>query len=284
MKNRFSFSILSGALTILMVVTFVSASNPIVPWSMKIESTSGKFVLVLISPKIKEQTDYVNRLRGFWKNGGIPVENIPEAEKALQIEIDQEMETRKKYPESGLYLSSNLPELLWKIDLYDTESWYLISDDGEHLVAGKYKLTGIKEENSILGNPEVKEVVKSSPNMDQVVLTFYSFGKPIRFYKAFELVDKDDLQKTTSDDFIWNKGSVLNERERTLIITNEKGEELIFDLISGTLVTEELSSQQNSYSDLGKNDKQSPKPVTDKLFCGGVALLLGLMLSVLFGW
>ena len=267
-----------------MVVTFVSASNPIVPWSMKIESTSGKFVLVLISPKIKEQTDYVNRLRGFWKNGGIPDESIPEAEKALQIEIDQELATRKKYPDSGLYTSSNLPELLWKIDLYDTESWYLISDDGEHLVAGKYKVTGIKEENSIHGNPEVKEVVKSSPNMDQAVLIFYSFGKPIRFYKAFELVGKDDLQITTSDDFMWNKGNVLNERDRTLIITNEKGEELIFDMISGTLVTEKSSSQQNSYSDLGKNDKRSPKPETDKSFCGGVALLLGLVLSVLFGW
>jgi hypothetical protein len=283
MKSKYLVSIIFCLLSIFELSTSVSANNPVVPWSKTINSSGGKFVLVLISPKIKEQTDYVNRLRDFWKKGGISAESIPEAEKALQEEIDQEIEICKKYPESGLYTSSDSPQLLWKIELYDTESWYLISDDGEHLVVGKYKVTGIKQEDNIEGNPQVKEVVKSTPNLEQVILTFYSFGKPIRSYKAFELVDKNNLQKTTSDDFMWSDERVLNERERILYITKKNGEKLIFDIITGNLLSGKLTSQQSSPSDLETNKVQIPKSESSKSFCGGVALLLGLILSVLFG-
>jgi hypothetical protein len=266
-----------------MFSTFVCANNPVVPWSKIIDSSNGKFVLVLISPRIKEQTDYVNRLREFWKKGGIPAESVPEAEKELQEEIDQEMKIRKKYPESGLYTLSNSPQLLWTTALYDTESWYLISDDGEHLVVVKDNITGVKEVNNIEGNPQVKEVVKSSPNMDQSILTFYSFGKPIRSYRAFELVDKNNLQKTTSEDFMWSDERILDDREKTLYITKKNGEKLIFDIITGNLLSGKLSSQQNSSSDLETNNIQIPKPENSKSFCGGVTLLIGLVLSLLFG-
>lgn len=282
MKNKYSFSIIFCLFSILIFSTFARAGNPVVPWSKTIDSSNGRFVLVLISPKIKEQSDYVNRLRDLWKKGGIPAENIPEAEKALQEEIEREMEIRKKYPESGLYTSGNAPRLFWRIDLYDTESWYLISDDGEHLVVGKYKITGIKKEKNIEGNPQVKEVVKSSPNMDQLILTFYSFGKLIRSYKAFELVDKNNLQKTTSDDFMWSSERVLNEREKTLSITKTNGEKLVFD-IDGNLLSGKVPNQQDLTLKSEVNNTQPTKSENNKSFCGGVALLLGLVLSLLFG-
>ena len=283
MKNKYSFSIIFCLFSILIFSTFVRADNPVVPWSKTIDSSNGKFVLVLISPKTKEQADYANRLREFWKKGGIPAESIPEAERALQEEIEQEMEIRKKYPESGLYTSGNAPQLFWKIDLYDTESWYLFSDDGEHLVVGRYKITGIKEENKIEGSSQVKEVVQSSPDINQVILTFYSFGKPIRLYKALELVEKNNLQKTTSDDFMWSDARVLNEKEKTLSITKKNGQKLVFDITTGNLQNKKLLSQQNSSSDLEINSIQSPKSENRKSFCGGVVLLLGLALLLLFG-
>lgn len=278
MKNKYWFSIIFCLLFIFTFSTFVFADNPVVPWSKVINSSNDKFKLVLISPKITEQADYVIRLREFWKKGGIPAEWIPKAEKKLQEEIDQEGEIRKKYPESGLYTSSNSPQLLWKIDLYDTESWYLVSDDGEHLVVVKDNIIGIKEEKSIEGNPQVKEIVKSVPDMGQVVLTFYSFGKLIRSYKAIELIEENNLLKTTSYDFMWSDKRVLNEKEKTLSITKKDGENIVFDIANGDIQSGKLPNSQSE-----KDNTNSPKSENNKPFCGGITLLFGLVLSLLFG-
>lgn len=263
--------------------SLAKTDTPATRWSQVIPSSSGKYVLVLISPKVKEQEEYISQSREFWRKGGIDAEDVPEAEKTLQKEIDKEAELRKKYSESGLYTAAKSPKLLWKINLYDMKSWIKVSDDGEHIIVGKWAIPGIIEEEPLEYNPEIKTVVSAYPNMEEVVLTFYSFGKPLRSYKAFELTTfEENLRRNTTNDFIWIDQSVLNEIEKTLSITKTNGEKLVFDM-SGHLVSGTLPSQRNSTSKSEANTVQSQKSGNIKSFCGGIALLLSLILPLLYG-
>ena len=258
------------------------ADSPPPPWSEVIPSSNGKYVLVLISPKVKELEEYIFRSREFWRKGGIPAENVPEAEKALQEEIDKEMAIRKKYSESGLYTAGKLPKLLWKTDFYDLRAWVKVSDDAEHMIVGRQAISPIFEEEPLEYNPEVKRVKKVYPNMEEVILTFYSFGKPLRSYKASELTGVDEnLQPNTNNAFVWSDVGVINEKMKTISITKTNGEKLVFDM-NGNLVSGKLPNQQNSTSKSEVDNVQPPKSENSKSFCGGAALLLGLILLLLF--
>lgn len=279
MTNKFHI-----VLCLLVFSTFggsVLADTPVVPWSKVISSSNKKFKLVLLSPKSEEQVDYVTRLREFWRKGGIPSEWIPEEEKKLQKEIDQEREIRNKFPESGLYVSSDVPQLLWKIDLYDIDSWYLVANDGDHLVVVKDEILGIKEEKSIEGNPHVKEIVKSVPDMSQVVLSFYSLGSPIRSYKATELTEENGLSRTVSYDFRWNDTRVLNEEEMTVLITKKDGQSVLFDYRTGDLIAGELKNQPKGRFDK-KDDNQLENGEKNRQVCGSIALALAVLVSLVF--
>lgn len=271
-------------IAIFCICSLARADSPATPWSQVIPSSNGKYVLVLISPKVKEQEEYIFQSREFWRKGGIPAENVPEAEKALQTEIDKEADIRKKYLESGLYTTGKSPKLLWKTDLFDMKVRIKVSDDGEHIITIKDRIAPIFEEAPLEYNPEVKKVNKVYPNMEETVLTFYSFGKPIRSYKASDLTATDEnLQRDTSSNFIWTNEEVPSEKTKTLSITKKNGEKLIFDIITGNLLSGKLPNQQNSTSKSEAENVQPPKSENSKSFCGGVALLFGLMLSLLFG-
>jgi hypothetical protein len=260
-------------LSILSFYVSANADNPIVPWSKTLDSANGKFVLVLISPKINEQNNYVNRLNEFWKKGGIPHVEIPEARRLLKEQIDREAQIRDTYPISGLYTSGNSPKLLWKIEFYDPESWIVISNDGTHLISGRYTITGIKTENGVPGNPEVKEVVQSSPNVDQVILTFYELGKILRAYKAVDLIQNDDsLQKMSSGDFMWSNEIVLSEEEKSISITQKNGERLLFDFTTGNLSIKQTPTPPDT-SRTGTNNV-APVSGEKRAPCGPVAFII----------
>lgn len=256
------------------------ADTPATPWSQIISSSGGKYVLVLISPKVKEQEEYIARSREFWRKGGIAAEDVSEAEKALQKEIDEEATIRKKYSESGLYTAEKSPKLLWKTDLYDMESWIKVSDDGEHIVVGRWIISGIVEEEPLEYNPQIKRVVRAYPNMEEVILTFYSFGKPLRLYKASELTYSDENPKRlTTSDFMWSDEGILNEKTKTFSLTKKNGEKLVFSM-NGNLVSGKLSNQQNSSSESEAVNASPQTSERSKSFCGGIALLLGLAFIV----
>jgi hypothetical protein len=279
-KYKYFVSIIA---IIFSVVSLTKADSPAPPWSKVIPSSSGKYVLVLISSKVKEQEEYIARQREFWRTGGIPAENVPEAEKALNIEIDNETAIRKKYPESGLYTAAKSPKLLWRTDFYDLLAWVKISDDAEHMIVGKWAISPIFEERPSEANPEVKEVIRVYPNMEDVILTFYSFGKPLRSYKASELTtDEEKFRNNSEVYFIWSDEGILNEKTKTLSITKTNGEKLVFDM-SGNLVSGKLPRQQNSTSKSETNNLQPPKSENIKSFCGGTILPLGLTLLLSFG-
>lgn len=268
---------------IFFAFSLARADSPATPWSQVIPSNSGKYVLVLISPKAKEQEEYIFQSREFWRKGGISAENVPEAEKALQEEIDKEAAIRKKYSESGLYTAGKFPKLLWKTDFYDLRAWIKVSNDAEHLIVGKWAITPIFEEKPSENNPDVKEVTRVYPNMEEVTLTFYSFGKPLRSYKASDLTSVDEnLQPNTNNAFVWSDEGVLNEKAKTLSITKKNGEKLVFDM-KGNLLSGKFSSQQNSALKSNVNNIQPPISENSKPFCAGIALLVGLVLSLLFG-
>lgn len=270
-------------ITIFFFYSLSKADSPATPWSEVITSSNGKYVLVLISPKVKEQEEYIFQSRKFWRDGGIPAEDVPEAEKELQEEIDAESAIRKKYPESGLYTAGKSPKLLWKIDLEVLSSLIEVSNDGEHIIALRNGISPIFEEKSLESNPNVKEITKVYPNMEEVALTFYSFGKPFRSYKASELVTVEDFQMTGGATFVWSGEGVLNEKIKTFSITKKNGEKLVFDITTGNLLSGKLPSQQNSTSKTEVDNTQPPKSENSKSFCGGIALLVGLILSFLFG-
>jgi hypothetical protein len=268
---------------ILSAFSLAEADSPIRPWSEVIPSSNGKYVLVLISPKVKDLEEYIFQTREFWRKGGIPSENVPEAEKDLQKEIDKEAAIRKKYPESGLYTPGKSPKLLWKTDLYDLGSWVKVSDDGEHIIVGKWAISGIVEEKPLEYNPEIKVVVRVFPNMEEVILTFYSFGKPLRSYKAFELIESNEnLTRNTNNAFIWSDEGVINEDAKTVSITKKNGEKLIFDL-NGNLKSGKLSNQRISTSESENANAPSQRTQNSKSLCNGLALLIGLVMSLLFG-
>lgn len=272
-----------GLIVIFLTFFPVRADSPATPWSQVILSSNGKYVLVLISPKVKEQEEYIFQSREFWRKGGIPAEDVPEAEKDLQKEIDKEAAIRKKYPESGLYTAGKSPKLLWKTDFYDLRAWVRVSNDAEHIIVGKWAISPIFEEKPNENNPDVKEVIRVYPNMEEVILTFYSFGKPIRSYKAFELTSVEaNLQRNSNSAFVWSDEGVLDEKTKTLSITKTDAEKLAFDM-NGNLVSGKLPSQKNLTSKSEVENVQPPKSENNKPFCGGVALLLGLILSLLFG-
>lgn len=263
-------------------VSVAEADSPAPPWSQVIPSSNGKYVLVLISPKVKEQEEYIFQSREFWRKGGIPAEDVPEAEKDLQKEIDKEAAIRNKYPESGLYTAEKSPKLLWKIDFYDLRAWVRVSNDAEHIIVGRWAISPIFEEKPNENNPDVKEVIRVYPNMEEVILTFYSFGEPVRSYKAFELTSVDaNLQRNSNSAFVWSDEGVLDEKTKTLSITKTDGEKLTFDL-SGNLISGKLQNQKNSTSKSEVENVQPQKSENNKPLCGGVALLLGLILSLLF--
>ena len=271
----------------LLVIFFsfpsVAANTPPPPWSEVIRSSTGKYVLVLISPKVKEQEDYILQSREFWRKGGIAAEDVPEAEKALQKEIDKEAAIRKKYSESGLYTAGKSPKLLWKIDLYDMKSWVKVSDDGEHIIVGKWAIPGIIEEEPLEYNPEIKKVVRAYPNMEEIILTFYSFGKPRRSYKAFELTSaEENLQRNATNDFMWSDEAVLNEKDKNLSFSITNGEKLVFDM-KGNLLSGRLPDRQNSSSTSEVQNVQPSESENTKSFCGGTALLVGLILRLFLG-
>lgn len=204
------------SLVILVFAAFSTrADSPATPWSQVIPSSSGKYVLVLISPEVSEQEDYVFQSKEFWRKGGIPAEDVPVAKKALQEEIDKEAAIRKKYSESGLYTAGKSPKLLWKTDFYDLRAWVKVANDAEYFIVGKSIISGITEEKPLEYNPDIKVVTNAYPNMDEVILTFYSFGKPIRSYKASELTNtNENLQRNTSSNFIWSNEGIVNEKEK----------------------------------------------------------------------
>lgn len=270
-------------LVIFLAFSSAMADSPATPWSQVIPSNSGKYVLVWISPKVKEQEEYIFQSREIWRKGAIPAEDVSEAEKALQEEIDKEAAIRKKYSESGLYTAGKSPKLLWKIDFYDLRAWVKVSDNAENIIVVKSAISPIFEEKPSERNPDVREVIKVYPNMEEVILTFYSFGKPLRSYKASELtsIDGGNLQRNTNSAFVWSDEGVLNEKEKTFTLTKTNAERLIFDM-SGNLVSGKLSNQQNSASQSEAVNASTQKSES-KSFCGAVALLLGFVLLLLFG-
>lgn len=262
---------------ILSGFSLAKADSPTTPWSQVIPSNSGKYVLILISPKVKEQQEYISQSRDFWRRGGIDAEDVPEAEEDLQKEIDTEAAIRKKYSESGLYSAGKSPKLLWKMEFYDLRVWIKVSDDGEHVIVGKWAISGVFIEEPLEDNPEIKKVVRTYPNMEDIVLTFYSVGKPLHSYKASDLTSIDEnLQRNTNNDFLWSDQGVLNENPKTLSITKRNGEKLVFDF-SGNLLSGKLPNQQTSTSNSEEANTFSQKPENSISFCGGIALLLGLL-------
>lgn len=263
--------------------SLAKADSPATPWSQVIPSSSGKYVLVLISPNVKEQEEYISRSREFWRKGGISVADVPAAEKALQEEIDKEAAIRRKYSESGLYTTGKIPKLLWKIDLYDMKSWIKVSDDGEHIIVGKWAIPSEIEEEPLEYNPEIRKVVRVFPKMEEIVLTFYSFGNLLRSYKASDLTSVDEnLQQNTNNEFAWSEEGVLDEKTKTLSITKKSGEKLIFDM-NGNLLSGKLSNQRNATLKSEEANASPQKFENSKSFCGGVILLLGFILPLLFG-
>ena len=278
---RYGYFIL--VLQVFLFFSIVRADSPAAPWSRVIPASHEKYILVLISPKVKDQEEYISQSRAFWRKGGIPAEDVPEAEKALQKEINEELAIRKKYSESGLYTVGKSPKLLWKIDLYNMRSWIKVSDDGEHIIVGKWAIPGIIEEEPLEYNPEIKKVVRAYPDMEEIILTFYSFGKPLRSYKASELIGVDEnLQPNTNNAFVWADEGDLDEKTKTLYITKTNAEKLVFDM-NGNLVSGKLPSQQNSVSKPVPVDVSPKKSESNKTPCGGGALLFGLILCLLFG-
>jgi hypothetical protein len=274
--NKYKHLIFS-LIVIFSASSLVNADSPATPWSQVIPSKNEKYVLVLISPKVKEQEDYIFQSREFWRKGGIPAEDVPEAEKALQKEIDEESAVRKKYADSGLYTNGKIPKLLWKVDFYDLRAWVKVSDDAEHIIVGKWAISGITEEKPLEYNPSINEVIRVYPNMDEIILTFYSMGKPLHSYKASELINIDEnMRRNTNNDFMWSDEGVLNEDAKTLSIIKKNGEKLIFDL-NGKILSGKPISQRNS--DSNKTDNiQLPQSENNKSFCGGIGLLFGMVL------
>lgn len=267
----FTFSLV----VIFSAISLVKGDSPIPPWSQVIPSTSGKYILVLISPKDKEQEEYISQSREFWRKGGIPADNVPEAEKALQKEIDKETAIRKKYSESGLYTAGKSPKLLWEIDLYDMRVWIRVSDDGENVIVGKWVIPGVIEEEPLEYNPEIKRVTKVDPNMEETILTFYFVGNQINSYKASELINVDEnLQRNTNNSYVWSDEGILNEQLRTLSITKKNGEKLIFDM-KGNLLTGKFPNQQSS--NLREESNIHTQQENKRSFCGVTALLCGFL-------
>lgn len=256
-----------------LLASSAKADTPPPPWSEVIPSRSGKYVLVLISPKIKEQQEYVRRSREFWRTGGISQKEIPQAEKALQREIDKETVIRKRYSESGLYTTDKIARLLWKIDLFDGKSWIKVSDDGRHVIAGKWAIPGITEERPLDYNPEIKKVVSVHPKMEETILTFYSAGNQLRSYRGSELTSPDEgLEQTTTNDFLWTNDELLDENANTLVLTKKNGDKLTFDM-DGNLISGKLLSVSSSDSGAGNEPQSTPG---SQSYCGGIALVLGL--------
>lgn len=266
--------------SILLFCCSTMADSPAVPWSRAIPSGNGKYVLVLISPSVKDQEEYEIQSREFWRKGGIPAKDVPKAEKSLQKEIDREAAIREIYPESGLFTAGKSPKLLWKTDFYDLRAWVRVSDDSEHFITGRTIVSPILEEKSVQGNPDVKEVVGKSPNMEDIVLTFYALGKLIRSFKASELISPyEELQTNTNNAFIWSEEGLLDDQMKKIVITKKNGDKLVFamngDLISGRLPDQVTAPATEPVA----NTIQSEQ---DKRSACGSAFIFILALAVLF--
>ncbi len=279
--NRFyKYNVLS-LIMIFFVASSASGDSPPPPWSEIVTSNNGAYNLVLISPKVKELERYVAQTREFWRKGGIDPEGVPEAEAALQEEIDAEEAIRKKYAESGLYTAEKSPKLLWRFDVCDMRNSVKVSNDGEHIVVSTDTISGILKEKPIENNPEISEVISVKPNLEEIVLTFYSSGKLIRSYKARELVSTEEsMRRTAANNFHWSDQGVLEENERNFVLTNKNNEKLVFDITTGNLISGKLANNKDSLNS-EINDIQTSKYDNNKSFCGGIALLLGLVLFVL---
>ncbi|MEZ5306394.1 MAG: hypothetical protein R2684_04530 [Pyrinomonadaceae bacterium] len=278
--NRFVTYCVLNLLAICCVFTSARADTPSPPWSEVVTSSNGKYALVLISPKVSEQNDYVVRSREFWQRGGIPSENVSEAEEALEKEIRAEATIRRKYTESGLYTVESTPRLLWRIELYDITLWKRVSNDGVHVVVGRTVVSGITKEKALEYAPGIKEVATTYPNLAEDVLMFYSLGKLIRSYKASDLTSiNENMIQTTSNDFMWSDEGELRGKEEQLVIIKKDKERLVFDIVTGSLLSGMILRKSTPESSEGDSDSV-PKPGSDKSFCGGIALLLGIVLFV----
>lgn len=248
--------------------------SPPPPWSKTYTSQNGSYTLVTFSPYRENLKEYEESTRKGWESLHPAIEEAKQWEKHLRDEIDVEKSIRHKYPTSGLYLTSNPNTPLLKVDWY--ELW------GQAFVTN----SGI----IIRFNPKVDAVIGENqmrfPNTEQKVLFFYTSGVETRSYKLSELAVKNNELRETAGGYYWanewNGQASLNNEKNVFTLTKTTGEKVAFDM-TGEIVSGNLPSQQNSNSRSEVNNVQPQKSENSKSFCGGIALLAGLLLSLLLG-
>lgn len=154
---------------------------------------------------------------------------------------------REQFSVSGLYTKDSLKPL-WAVDWYSHQLY--IANDGKHIVRiGPWASNASDEAFSFIENGEIKKT-----------------------YKVEDLITSIESLPHSTSHFEWKKEFEINDENQTFSTTTLENRKFVFDLKTGELISKTengpLNNQGNS---------------SNKSFCGGVALLFGLILLFLLG-
>lgn len=123
-------------------------------------------------------------------------------------------EIRQTYSVSGLYPNDGSTTPLWTVDWY---AWHVeISSDGVHLL----------RLNSVATSP------------DDEAIAFFANGRLLNSYRIRDLVDLPWLLPRSVSHIRWTSDELLkfDDTAMTYTIHTTHGEELVFDLTTGTII------------------------------------------------
>lgn len=213
------------------------------PCSYNVLSQNKKFLFIMLVPKDKIEVECIGA--------------TPEKSKVAKL-------LRKKYSKSGLYKTGVLSPM-WEVDWYSDQVF--VSNNGEQVI----------------------RIGPWASNLSDEAFTFIKNGEILKRYTVGDLIRSVDALPHSTSHFEWRKELELDEKTNSFLVTTLEDNQFSFDITTGimtnspTKISEKQvadSDSSNSYSPKSSDNTSSDK--NDKTFCGGIVLLFGLILSILF--